>query len=64
MRSLWAWVRWIGEGFAPDRAQNSPRSAGPDPLVWRGGPGPSCTNAYPNSAERSRVNYLWRNGKS
>jgi snapalysin len=28
-----------------------------------GGPGPSCTNPNPNSAERSRVNTLWRNGK-
>lgn len=31
-------------------------------LMSGGGPGPSCTNAYPNSAERSRVDYLWRNG--
>ncbi|MEK2492328.1 snapalysin [Kitasatospora purpeofusca] len=31
-------------------------------LMSGGGPGPSCTNAYPNSAERSRVNSLWRNG--
>ncbi len=27
-----------------------------------GGPGPSCTNAYPNATERSRVNQLWANG--
>jgi snapalysin len=32
-------------------------------LMSGGGPGPSCTNAYPNSTERSRVNSLWRNGK-
>ncbi len=31
-------------------------------LMSGGGPGPSCTNAYPNSAERSRVNSLWRYG--
>ncbi|KJY34354.1 snapalysin [Streptomyces sp. NRRL S-495] len=31
-------------------------------LMSGGGPGPSCTNAYPNSTERSRVNSLWRNG--
>ncbi|MZD58097.1 snapalysin [Streptomyces sp. SID5606] len=31
-------------------------------LMSGGGPGPSCTNAYPNSAERSRVNQLWVNG--
>ncbi|MER7490533.1 snapalysin [Streptomyces sp. NPDC126497] len=31
-------------------------------LMSGGGPGPSCTNAYPNSAERSRVNQLWANG--
>ncbi|MBH5338168.1 snapalysin [Streptomyces pactum] len=31
-------------------------------LMSGGGPGPSCTNAYPNSTERSRVDYLWRNG--
>jgi snapalysin len=28
-------------------------------LMSGGGPGPSCTNAYPNSAERSRVDTLW-----
>ncbi|MES4891237.1 snapalysin [Streptomyces sp. NPDC096012] len=31
-------------------------------LMSGGGPGPSCTNRYPNSAERSRVNQLWANG--
>ncbi|MFF5445060.1 snapalysin [Streptomyces sp. NPDC012888] len=31
-------------------------------LMSGGGPGTSCTNATPNSAERSRVDYLWRNG--
>ncbi|MGW6914654.1 snapalysin [Kitasatospora sp. NPDC054939] len=31
-------------------------------LMSGGGPGTSCTNAYPNSTERSRVNTLWRNG--
>ncbi|MFJ3792084.1 snapalysin [Kitasatospora sp. NPDC090091] len=31
-------------------------------LMSGGGPGPSCTNPYPNSTERSRVNSLWRNG--
>ncbi|MFE9995987.1 snapalysin [Streptomyces avermitilis] len=31
-------------------------------LMSGGGPGTSCTNAYPNSAERSRVNQLWVNG--
>ncbi|GAA2714583.1 MULTISPECIES: snapalysin [Streptomyces] len=33
-------------------------------LMSGGGPGPSCTNPYPNSAERSRVNQLWANGLS
>ncbi|MER6400580.1 MULTISPECIES: snapalysin [unclassified Kitasatospora] len=33
-------------------------------LMSGGGPGPSCTNPYPNSTERSRVNSLWRNGLS
>jgi snapalysin len=33
-------------------------------LMSGGGPGPSCTNANPNSAERSRVNQLWANGKT
>ena len=31
-------------------------------LMSGGGPGTSCTNAYPNSAERSRVQSLWANG--
>ncbi|MEV7420094.1 snapalysin [Streptomyces sp. NPDC089919] len=31
-------------------------------LMSGGGPGTSCTNAYPNSAERSRVDSLWRYG--
>ncbi|CAL9520450.1 Extracellular small neutral protease [Streptomyces sp. enrichment culture] len=31
-------------------------------LMSGGGPGPSCTNAYPNAAERSRVNQLWAYG--
>ncbi|MEU5719444.1 snapalysin [Streptomyces sp. NPDC020403] len=31
-------------------------------LMSGGGPGTSCTNAYPNSTERSRVNTLWQNG--
>ncbi|WP_405014508.1 snapalysin [Kitasatospora sp. NBC_01539] len=31
-------------------------------LMSGGGPGTSCTNAYPNSAERSRVQSLWVNG--
>ncbi|MFE3516913.1 snapalysin [Streptomyces sp. NPDC059166] len=31
-------------------------------LMSGGGPGTSCTNAYPNATERSRVNSLWRNG--
>ncbi|WP_435797471.1 snapalysin [Streptomyces clavifer] len=31
-------------------------------LMSGGGPGTSCTNAYPNTTERSRVNTLWRNG--
>ncbi|MER6693468.1 snapalysin [Streptomyces minutiscleroticus] len=31
-------------------------------LMSGGGPGPSCTNATPNAAERSRVNQLWANG--
>ncbi|MDX2970519.1 snapalysin [Kribbella solani] len=33
-------------------------------LMSGGGPGPSCTNAYPNSTERSKVNQLWTNGKA
>ncbi|MEU9127244.1 snapalysin [Kitasatospora sp. NPDC048540] len=31
-------------------------------LMSGGGPGTSCTNAYPNSAEKNRVNSLWVNG--
>ncbi|MBL1082434.1 snapalysin [Streptomyces actinomycinicus] len=31
-------------------------------LMSGGGPGPSCTNRYPNATERSRVNQLWVNG--
>ncbi|MGW3114291.1 snapalysin [Streptomyces sp. NPDC001091] len=31
-------------------------------LMSGGGPGTSCTNRYPNSTERSRVNQLWANG--
>lgn len=31
-------------------------------LMSGGGPGPSCQNAQPNTQERSRVDYLWRNG--
>ncbi|WP_327133533.1 snapalysin [Streptomyces sp. NBC_01343] len=31
-------------------------------LMSGGGPGTSCQNPYPNSAERSRVNQLWVNG--
>ncbi|MEU4394913.1 snapalysin [Kribbella sp. NPDC023855] len=31
-------------------------------LMSGGGPGPSCTNPYPNSTERRRVNQLWANG--
>ncbi|MEW1680717.1 snapalysin [Streptomyces sp. NPDC093594] len=31
-------------------------------LMSGGGPGPSCTNATPNSAERFRVDQLWANG--
>ncbi|MEU2870283.1 snapalysin [Streptomyces olivoreticuli] len=31
-------------------------------LMSGGGPGPSCTNPYPNSQERSQVNALWANG--
>jgi snapalysin len=33
-------------------------------LMSGGGPGPSCTNPNPDSAERSKVNQLWANGKS
>ncbi|MER7759392.1 snapalysin [Streptomyces sp. NPDC097619] len=39
------------------------RYSGPcSELMSGGGPGPSCTNAYPNSTERARVDQLWRNG--
>jgi len=31
-------------------------------LMSGGGPGPSCTNAYPDANERSRVERLWANG--
>ncbi|MCM2579014.1 snapalysin [Streptomyces meridianus] len=31
-------------------------------LMSGGGPGTSCTNAYPNSTEASQVNSLWANG--
>ncbi|MFJ9694101.1 snapalysin [Kitasatospora sp. NPDC101183] len=31
-------------------------------LMSGGGPGPSCTNPYPDSNERSQVDYLWANG--
>ncbi|MFF2081142.1 snapalysin [Kitasatospora sp. NPDC058162] len=31
-------------------------------LMSGGGPGTSCTNPYPNGAERSRVNSLWARG--
>ncbi|MEU5538667.1 snapalysin [Streptomyces sp. NPDC020362] len=31
-------------------------------LMSGGGPGPSCTNRYPNAAERARVDQLWANG--
>ena len=27
-----------------------------------GGPGPSCTNPYPNSTESAQVDSLWANG--
>ncbi|GAA2997969.1 snapalysin [Streptomyces fulvorobeus] len=39
------------------------RYSGPcSELMSGGGPGTSCTNAYPNAAERSRVNTLWQYG--
>ncbi|MFI9628290.1 snapalysin [Streptomyces sp. NPDC052042] len=39
------------------------RYSGPcSELMSGGGPGPSCTNAYPNATERSRVNSLWQYG--
>lgn len=31
-------------------------------LMSGGGPGTSCTNSIPNTAERNRVNQLWANG--
>jgi snapalysin len=31
-------------------------------LMSGGGPGPSCTNANPNAAERARVDRLWASG--
>ncbi|GAB2675752.1 snapalysin [Kribbella swartbergensis] len=31
-------------------------------LMSGGGPGPSCTNAYPDAKERARVDQLWANG--
>ncbi|WP_329160903.1 snapalysin [Streptomyces sp. NBC_01717] len=31
-------------------------------LMSGGGPGPSCTNPYPDANERSQVNYLWQFG--
>ena len=31
-------------------------------LMSGGGPGPSCTNPYPDATERSKVNNLWANG--
>ncbi|MYW68842.1 snapalysin [Streptomyces sp. SID8379] len=31
-------------------------------LMSGGGPGPSCTNPYPNANEKSQVNSLWANG--
>ena len=31
-------------------------------LMSGGGPGTSCTNPYPNSTERARVDRLWANG--
>jgi snapalysin len=31
-------------------------------LMSGGGPGPSCTNPYPDATERSKVNALWTNG--
>lgn len=33
-------------------------------LMSGGGPGPSCTNPYPDSTEISKVNSLWANGKA
>ncbi|MEU8920924.1 snapalysin [Kitasatospora sp. NPDC048545] len=37
--------------------------AGPcSELMSGGGPGPSCTNPYPDANERSQVDHLWANG--
>ncbi|NIK54392.1 snapalysin [Kribbella shirazensis] len=33
-------------------------------LMSGGGPGPSCTNAYPDATERAKVDQLWSNGKA
>lgn len=33
-------------------------------LMSGGGAGPSCTNRYPNAAERSRVDQLWASGSA
>ncbi|WP_350278864.1 snapalysin [Kribbella sp. HUAS MG21] len=33
-------------------------------LMSGGGPGPSCTNAYPDATERAKVDRLWSNGKT
>ncbi|MFV0137809.1 snapalysin [Streptomyces sp. HMX87] len=39
------------------------RYSGPcSELMSGGGPGPSCTNAYPDARERARVNQLWAYG--
>ncbi|MYU22977.1 snapalysin [Streptomyces sp. SID8352] len=39
------------------------RYSGPcSELMSGGGPGPSCTNPYPNATESARVNQLWANG--
>lgn len=32
-------------------------------LMSGGGPGPSCTNRYPDATERARVDQLWANGR-
>ncbi|TDV53897.1 snapalysin family zinc-dependent metalloprotease [Actinophytocola oryzae] len=32
-------------------------------LMSGGGPGPSCTNAYPDDNEQAQVEQLWANGK-
>ncbi|MFB8272081.1 MULTISPECIES: snapalysin [unclassified Streptomyces] len=33
-------------------------------LMSGGGPGPSCTNRYPDATERSRVDQLWATGRA